>query len=61
VVRFRRNFGQTAAFSAGFDRAWPGGERSTPISRTTRPISLLVKRMKGMMSSAAGAARQDPF
>ena len=58
VVRFRRNFGQTAAFVAGFDRA--RGEmrssRSTPICRMTRRISpsCSPSSTRASTSSAAG-------
>ena len=40
IIRFRRNFGQTAGFSAGFDAAAErSSSRAMRICRTTRAIS----------------------
>jgi glycosyltransferase involved in cell wall biosynthesis len=65
VVRFRRNFGQTAAFSAGFDRA--RGEVVVTIDADLQndPADigkLLVKMEEGYdVVSGWRARRQDPF
>jgi glycosyltransferase involved in cell wall biosynthesis len=65
VLRLRRNFGQTAAFSAGFDHAaatsW---SRATATCRTTPPTSPPVARLEeGGFDLVCGwrKERQDPY
>jgi glycosyltransferase involved in cell wall biosynthesis len=65
VVRFRRNFGQTAAFSAGFDRA--RGEVVVTIDADLQndpaDIGTLLEKMQEGYDVVSGwrARRQDPF
>jgi glycosyltransferase involved in cell wall biosynthesis len=65
VVRFRRNFGQTAAFSAGFDRA--RGEVVVTIDADLQndpaDIGALLEKMQEGYDVVSGwrARRQDPF
>jgi glycosyltransferase involved in cell wall biosynthesis len=65
VVRFRRNFGQTAAFSAGFDRA--RGEIVVTIDADLQndpaDIGRLLAKMDEGYDVVSGwrANRQDPF
>lgn len=65
VVRFRRNFGQTAAFSAGFDRAL--GEVTVTIDADLQndpaDIGKLLAKMKEGYDVVSGwrLNRQDPF
>ncbi len=65
VVRFRRNFGQTAAFSAGFDRA--RGEVTITIDADLQndpaDIPLLLQKFEEGYDVVSGwrANRQDPF
>ncbi|NJN17833.1 MAG: glycosyltransferase family 2 protein [Oscillochloris sp.] len=65
VVRFRRNFGQTAAFAAGFDRA--RGEYIVTIDADLQndPAdipNLMAKAAEGFdVVSGWRARRQDPF
>ncbi|NOK59187.1 MAG: glycosyltransferase [Chloroflexi bacterium AL-W] len=65
VVRFRRNFGQTAAFSAGFDRA--RGEVIITIDADLQndpaDIGRLLAKMDEGYDVVSGwrARRQDPF
>lgn len=65
VVRFRRNFGQTAAFSAGFDRA--RGEVVVTIDADLQndpaDIGTLLEKMSEGYDVVSGwrARRQDPF
>ncbi|PMP78149.1 MAG: glycosyltransferase [Roseiflexus castenholzii] len=65
VVRFRRNFGQTAAFSAGFDRAQ--GEVVVTIDADLQndpaDIGALLAKIEEGYDVVSGwrAHRQDPF
>ena len=65
VVRFRRNFGQTAAFSAGFDRAH--GEVVVTIDADLQndpaDIGRLLEKMDEGYDVVSGwrERRQDPF
>jgi glycosyltransferase involved in cell wall biosynthesis len=65
VVRFRRNFGQTAAFSAGFDRA--RGEVVVTIDADLQndpaDIGALLSKMNEGYDVVSGwrERRQDPF
>jgi glycosyltransferase involved in cell wall biosynthesis len=65
VVRFRRNFGQTAAFSAGFDRA--RGEVVVTIDADLQndpaDIGALLAKIEEGYDVVSGwrAHRQDPF
>ncbi|MEA3345646.1 MAG: glycosyltransferase family 2 protein [Chloroflexota bacterium] len=65
VIRFRRNFGQTAAFSAGFDHA--KGEIVITIDADLQndpsSIPLLLDKMEEGYDLVSGwrANRQDPF
>lgn len=65
VVRFRRNFGQTAAFAAGFDRA--RGEYIVTIDADLQndpdDIPLLLAKADEGFDVVSGwrARRQDPF
>ncbi|MFL5806066.1 MAG: glycosyltransferase family 2 protein [Roseiflexaceae bacterium] len=65
VVRFRRNFGQTAAFSAGFDRA--RGEVVVTIDADLQndpaDIGALLQKMQEGYDVVSGwrERRQDPF
>ncbi|HNP85338.1 MAG TPA: glycosyltransferase family 2 protein [Kouleothrix sp.] len=65
VVRLRRNFGQTAAFSAGFDRA--RGEvvvtLDADLQNDPADISMLLERIDAGYDVVSGwrAHRQDPF
>jgi glycosyltransferase involved in cell wall biosynthesis len=65
VVRFRRNFGQTAAFAAGFDRA--RGEWVVTIDADLQndpnDIPALLARAEAGFDVVSGwrARRQDPF
>ncbi len=65
VVRFRRNFGQTAAFSAGFDRA--RGEVVVTIDADLQndpaDIGALLAKIEEGYDVVSGwrAQRQDPF
>lgn len=65
VVRFRRNFGQTAAFSAGFDRA--RGEivitMDADLQNEPADIGLLLEKMDEGYDVVSGwrERRQDPF
>ncbi|HEX5690539.1 MAG TPA: glycosyltransferase family 2 protein, partial [Roseiflexaceae bacterium] len=65
VVRFRRNFGQTAAFSAGFDRA--RGEVVVTIDADLQnepaDIGKLLAKMEEGFDVVSGwrERRQDPF
>mgnify|MGYP001438227584 CR=1 FL=1 len=65
VVRFRRNFGQTAAFSAGFARA-RGGLIATSdgdLQNDPRDLPALVELVEAGADIAAGwrKDRKDPF
>ncbi|MBS1965573.1 MAG: glycosyltransferase family 2 protein [Chloroflexi bacterium SZAS-1] len=65
VVRLRRNFGQTAAFSAGFDRA--RGEvvvtLDADLQNDPADIGMLLERIDAGYDVVSGwrAHRQDPF
>jgi glycosyltransferase involved in cell wall biosynthesis len=65
VVRFRRNFGQTAGFAAGFDRA--RGEWIATIDadlqNDPRDIPALLEKAESGFDVVSGwrARRQDPF
>src|SRR5207248_1183579 len=65
VVRFRRNFGQTAAFSAGFDRA--RGEIVITIDADLQndpmDIGRLIAKMNEGYDVVSGwrERREDPF
>ncbi len=65
VIRFRRNFGQTAAFAAGFDRAW--GEIVVTIDADLQndpaDIPLLLAKIEDGYDVVSGwrKRRQDPF
>lgn len=65
VVRFRRNFGQTAAFSAGFERA--RGEVvitiDADLQNDPRDIGALLQKMDEGYDVVSGwrAHRQDPY
>jgi glycosyltransferase involved in cell wall biosynthesis len=65
VVRFRRNFGQTAAFSAGFDRA--RGEVVVTIDADLQndpaDIGKLIEKIREGYDVVSGwrARRKDPF
>jgi glycosyltransferase involved in cell wall biosynthesis len=65
VVRFRRNFGQTAAFSAGFDRA--RGEVVITIDADLQndpaDIGMLLEKMQEGYDVVSGwrERRKDPF
>lgn len=65
VVRFRRNFGQTAAFSAGFDRARGDVVVTIDADLQNDPAdigTLLAKMDEGYdVVSGWRARRQDPF
>ncbi|HEU5013847.1 MAG TPA: glycosyltransferase family 2 protein [Roseiflexaceae bacterium] len=65
VVRFRRNFGQTAAFSAGFDRAQGDVVVTIDADLQNDPsdIGKLLDKMDEGYDVVSGwrARRQDPF
>ena len=65
VVRFRRNFGQTAAFSAGFDRARSEVVITIDADLQNDPadIGALLKKMHEGYDVVSGwrERRQDPF
>jgi glycosyltransferase involved in cell wall biosynthesis len=65
VVRFRRNFGQTAAFSAGFDRAQGDVVVTIDADLQNDPadIGRLLDKMDEGYDVVSGwrARRQDPF
>ncbi len=65
VIRFRRNFGQTAAFSAGFDRA--RGEAIVTIDADLQNDPADIKRLLAKLDEGYDVVsgwrerRQDPF
>lgn len=65
VVRFRRNFGQTAAFAAGFDRARGHVVVTIDADLQNDPadIGMLLAKMEEGYDVISGwrARRQDPF
>jgi glycosyltransferase involved in cell wall biosynthesis len=65
VVRFRRNFGQTAAFSAGFDRARGGIVITIDADLQNDPADIprLLDKLDDGYDVVSGwrARRQDPF
>jgi glycosyltransferase involved in cell wall biosynthesis len=65
VIRFRRNFGQTAAFAAGFDHA-RGGIIVTSdgdLQNDPRDIPTLIQKLESGYDIVCGwrKARKDPF
>ncbi len=61
VIRFRRNFGQTAAFAAGFAyRAGPlHRDARTATSRTTRPTSRRWSNASSRGTTSSAGWRKD--
>jgi len=65
VIRFRRNFGQTAAFAAGFDAAW--GEMvvtlDADLQNDPADIPLLLSKIEEGYDVVSGwrVGRKDPF
>ena len=61
VIRFRRNFGQTAALAAGFDHAARrrASSRWTATSRTTRPTSRACSRSWTRATTSSLGWRRD--